>query len=53
MQDVIDHLNQAVAALLVVAGEKLPQDPDKTAEIIAVRRQITNLAEHLKSLDNA
>jgi hypothetical protein len=50
MQDAINALNQAASTLLVVASEKLAKDPDKTAEIIAVRRQIGNLAEHLKNL---
>ena len=53
MQDVIEYLEQAQAALLAHAADKLAQSPDVAAELIGCRRQIANLEQHVKDLANA
>ena len=53
MQEAIDHLVQAAAALLVVAAERLAQNPDKAAELISIRKTLAAMADHLRAFDNA
>ena len=48
MQQAIDLLEQAIAALLTAAAEQLARDPDVAVNVLSIRNQAKNLQQQLK-----